>query len=290
MKMIIPVAKNLLIAVNELDYGDADLAMVRSWFVDDPEKKIFLDSGVYNFATQYALTHDLSMDQALSFAPSEMEGFENLFTRYVSIVHALDECLWGYIEIDQGGRENKIKTRARLEALGLHPIPVYHPLNDGWDYFDYLAERYDRICFGNIVNAKDATRKRLIATAWERHRKYPHLWIHVLGLQLHSWLYSLPLNSCDTSSWLHPVRWPRYPSRCMGAVNGLMGPEYRYVLTKDGATSDDLGGSKHAVAVCGYTHHLDGLTWQGYVSELARMGFATYPPPLKGLEATNVKN
>ena len=58
------------------------------------------------------------------------------------------------VEVDQGGRENKIKTRARLEKMGLRPIPVYHPLNDGWDYFDYLAENYDRICMGNVVNAE----------------------------------------------------------------------------------------------------------------------------------------
>ena len=62
-----------------------------------------------------------------------------------------------------------------LEQMGLRPIPVYHPFNDGWDYFDYLAERYDRICFGNVVQADRETRKRLVATAWERHRKYPHL-------------------------------------------------------------------------------------------------------------------
>ena len=61
----------------------------------------------------------------------------------------------------------------QAESLGLKPIPVYHPLLDGWDYFDELAAQYDRICFGNIVQAPAATRIRLLHTLWERHRRYP---------------------------------------------------------------------------------------------------------------------
>jgi hypothetical protein len=52
-----------------------------------------------------------------------------------------------------------------LEQMGLRPIPVYHPFNDGWHYFDYLAERYDLVCFDNVVQADRETRKRLVATA-----------------------------------------------------------------------------------------------------------------------------
>jgi hypothetical protein len=48
--------------------------------------------------------------------------------------------LSGYTELDQGGRDHKRRTRTRLHDLGLNPIPVYHPFNDGWDYFG--AEQY----------------------------------------------------------------------------------------------------------------------------------------------------
>jgi hypothetical protein len=37
-----------------------------------------------------------------------------------------EERLWGYIELDKGGRENKLRTRTRLHNHGLNPIPVYH--------------------------------------------------------------------------------------------------------------------------------------------------------------------
>ena len=90
--------------------------------------------------------------------------------------------LWGYIELDQGGAVHKRRTRTALEQAGLAPIPVYHPFNDGWDYFDELCARYDRICVGNVVQAPRAIRCRIFATVWERQRAYPDVWIHYLGV------------------------------------------------------------------------------------------------------------
>ena len=101
----------------------------------------FIDSGVFNLSTRHAAKHDLTMDQALALAPTEIDGFDELFAKYVRLVTELGDKVWGYIEIDQGGKANKIKTRARLEELGLRPIPVYHPFNDGWDYFGEIAAR-----------------------------------------------------------------------------------------------------------------------------------------------------
>src|SRR5579884_1416889 len=138
-----PMHDHLLVAVNELEGAESMEFLKRA--TSDPMKRIFLDSGVFNLAMTFAKKHNVSHDVALSMAPDEIEGFKELFEKYVDLVRTYGKRLWGYIEIDQGGRDNKIKTRAKLEALGLRPIPVYHPFSDGWDYFDYLAERYDRI-------------------------------------------------------------------------------------------------------------------------------------------------
>jgi hypothetical protein len=219
------------------------------------------------------------MDAALSTSPQEMDGFEPLLERYSYIARRLENRLWCYIEIDQGGRENKIKTRARLEKLGLRPTPVYHPLNDGWDYFDYLAERYDRICVGNIVNARPPARRRLIATIWERHRKYPDLWIHMLGLTPNQWLNSFPVNSGDSSSWLHAIRWTEFPAHCDGARLEDMGRGYRYVLTNAGGTATDEAGSNKAVTFSGYKARMDMLTWRTHLRSLQELGFEIYPAP-----------
>jgi hypothetical protein len=175
----------------------------------------------------------MSMDVALSLAPEEIDGFDDLFNRYVTLAHKWGDKAWGIVEIDQGGRENKIRTRARLEALGIRPIPVFHCLNDGWDYFQYLADRYDRIAVGNVVQADQATRKRIIATMWERRRSYPDLWIHALGLTPSSLTVSYPMNSCDSSTWVGPTRWGK--TYAWGASQRLwdVGDGFSYDLKAD---------------------------------------------------------
>ena len=162
----------------------------------------FLDSGVFWLTNQHKKTHGTTMDEALALAPEEIDNFDWLFDVYVEVVKEVGDQLWGYNELDQGGKENKIRTRARLEGMGLRPIPVYHPLNDGWDYFDELAKEYDRICFGNLVQAPPPVRKRLLATAFERHAEYPDLFIHFLGITPNEIQMALPFDSCDSSAWI----------------------------------------------------------------------------------------
>lgn len=267
---------HLLVAVNELAGPDSLAFFLRA--IQNPEKRIFLDSGVFNLAMTYARKHEVSHDVGLSMAPEEIDGFSDLFDQYVDLVRTHGDHLWGYIEIDQGGRENKIRTRARLEALGLRPIPVYHPLNDGWDYFDYLAQRYDRICFGNIVKADRATRIRLIATAWERHRKYPHVWIHLLGLTPNEWLNAFPVNSGDSSSWMAPIRWTRFTVYCDGASAGEMERGYRYIL---GGDAQALDGSQQATALSAYQARMGMLSWRAHMQALSDLGITKYPEPTR---------
>lgn len=263
---------HLLIAVNEIT-GPADYTHLQYWL--NQGKKIFLDSGVFNLATTYARKHGLSMDEALSTPPERMEGFDRLFEKYVSIVRQFEGQLWGYIEIDQGGRENKIKTRARLEALGLRPVPVYHPLNDGWDYFDELAQQYDRICFGNIVQADAPTRQRLLATMWQRHCRYPHLWIHILGLTPNAVMNAYPSNSADSSSWLVGLRWAAaMRERAMGASAGTFPLHFRY---KYGSDPDSETGNNKAVKLAGYWAAMIGRNWRNHLQALADQQMEVYP-------------
>lgn len=219
--------ENLLIAVNELKNAN-DVEALGRWIGQG--KNMFLDSGIFNLAMQHVRAHGVTHNEALNLPPEEIDGFADLFEKYVSVVRDFAPSLWGYIELDQGGRENKIRTRARLEAMGLNPIPVYHPLADGWEYFDYLAQRYDRICLGNIVQANRATRLRLLATIHQRKRAYPHLWVHALGLTPNELSYTLAPESADSSSWLSSVRWSGYNERTCGAPLGGLPREFQYEL------------------------------------------------------------
>lgn len=177
----------------------------------------FLDSGIFNLTNRHMRAHGTTMDQALALAPEEIDGFDWLFDVYCELTSAIGDDLWGYNELDQGGLENKRRTRKRLEAEGLRPIPVYHPLNDGWDYFDELATGYDRICYGNLVQASKPARIRLLLAAMERHQDYPDLFIHFLGLTPNEWQFGLPFDSADSSSWSYSFRFaPSEQFRGMG--------------------------------------------------------------------------
>lgn len=234
----------MLVAVNEIETPANRQRL--SNFID--KMPVFLDSGVYNLTNTHAQKHGLSMDEALAYAPDKIDGFEELFEKYCGLIKQFGVKLWGFSEIDQGGRENKIKTRARLEKLGVFPIPVYHPLNDGWDYFDYLAERYDRICFGNVVMADAIMRKRLIATAWERRRKYPNLWIHALGLTPSALTVAFPINSCDSSTWIGPARWGQHRAFASNEVFGSLDMEFVYAY----GNAQGPRGYDKAVTMCSY--------------------------------------
>lgn len=169
----------------------------------------FLDSGIFYLTNQHKRAHNVTMDEALALPPDRIDNFSWLLDVYLELCTDYGDQLWGYNELDQGGKDNKIETRAKLESLGLRPMPVYHPLNDGWEYFDELAANYDRMCYGNIVQASRPTRLRLLMTAYERHARYPNLYIHFLGLTPNDIQLGLPFDSADSSTWTAVFRYPQ---------------------------------------------------------------------------------
>lgn len=239
---------HVLVAVNELDSRKALDTLDRLC----DTRKVLLDSGVFNLAMTHARAHDTSHDVALSMAPEEIDGFDALWDRYAQVATTYADRLWGIVELDQGGIANKPRTRGRIEAeVGITPMPVYHPLLDGWDYYDTLASSYDRICYGNLVKASPPVRLRLIHAASERARDYPHLWTHLLGVYPNENLMSLPLRgSCDSSSWLTSLRWmPSWKAWAMAKMIAHYPPPMWY------GTSDRRESYRHAEALNANTCH-----------------------------------
>jgi hypothetical protein len=252
---------HMLIAVNEIR-GKNLYQLER---VLNSGASVLIDSGIFWLTNEHKRAHGMTMDQALALAPDEIDGFNELLGDYVDVCGKYGDRSWGYIELDQGGRENKIKTRTKLEKAGLHPIPVYHPLNDGWDYFDYLAERYDRICFGNIVQADRFTRIRLIATAYERKRKFPHLWIHLLGFTPNQWMNAFPIDSADSSTWTVTVKWGGYIEKAAGQSLGHLNKDFQYMM---GAEVDADNGHRKGWMQGAYAVHFQELNWQSHINRL----------------------
>ncbi len=219
----VAIPRYSLIATNDLmnnKSGQRDLFNR----LDDPENRLLLDSGIFWLTNKHKREHPpMTMDEALSLPPGAIDGFDLLWETYTKLVTQFEDRLWGYIELDQGGAENKKKTRAKLEGIGLRPIPVYHPLNDGWDYFDELCQGYDRICVGNVVQANYADRRALLHMIWERHRRYPDVWIHLLGVTPDAMCTVYPANSTDSATFAYSLKFGANTTPFSTGMNGRIG-------------------------------------------------------------------
>ena len=217
-----------LIAVNEIN-SEENISMIDAML--DRGCKLLIDSGVYSLAAKTAERLNVSHDVALRMPIDKLDGFKELFDRYVSLAKKYQDRAWGIVEVDLGGRDQKRITRKKLEGLGIRAIPVYHPLNDGWDYFDELATNYDRICVGNIVNASPYVRLRILSTIYERRARIaPKLWMHALGLTPNQWLCGYPVSSADSSAWLNVVRWSGYKERACLRTLCNVDRHFQYLL------------------------------------------------------------
>lgn len=260
----------MLLALNEI-HTPEHLNTIEQW-TGPQGVRLLLDSGVFNLARTFADARGIPLNEAFGASPGEVEGFEPLFDKYVATVKRLEGGLWGYIEIDMGGAAGKTQTRNRLESMGLRPIPVYHPFNDPPEYFDELARCYDRICIGNLVKSSSATRKRLMATLWERARAYPHLWIHLLGLTPNPWFNAYPFASSDSSGWLMGLRWTDSDRERAALQNcGVMGRAFAY---QRGTPIEGPVGHTKATQLAAYRAAMNLRNWRNHLSAIDQLSLS----------------
>lgn len=262
------IVNRVLIAVNEINSAKGKMKLTGMIAAGC---HVLIDSGVYSLAASTAAVRGITHDAALRMPIDQLDGFNELFNRYCDIAKACQETAWGLVEVDLGGRDQKIKTRTKLEAMGIRPIPVYHPLNDGWEYFDYLAKNYDRICVGNIVNASQYVRLRLLSTIWERKlRVNPDLWVHMLGLTPNESLCAYPVNSADSSSWLNTVRWDGYMERANLRTIGKLHKNFQYEL---GDTESGRQGVRMGAVGTAFIRR----NWNLYLNAMKEVGLYENP-------------
>lgn len=271
-----PCLDMVLVAVNDVMTDGAAASELEQPLQDG--KLVLLDSGIFWLTNRHARAHGVSMNDALALSPDDIDGFDQLWPRYVELVKRYEPALWGFMELDQGGADNKRATRARIEdAAGVSPIPVYHPLNDGWSYFDELATAYDRICLGNVVQAHHRLRTELLHTMWERRRAYPSLrWVHSLGLDPCDDLLAVPTESCDATSWQEPLRWPwGIRPHAMLEAFGHTSRDFQY---RKGSEGDDPAGIARAELACAWELRSSHLNWREHWAALERELGPMVPP------------
>jgi hypothetical protein len=255
----------ILVAVNDVNpESEVDIAFMERLL--DSGARVLLDSGVFWLTNRHKRAHGITMDKALGLHPDEIDDFEWLWDRYLKLHALFGDRLWGMIELDQGGAVRKRETRKRLHDLGIYPIPVYHPLNDGAEYFDELAESTDRMCLGNVVQANSKTRERLLMALYERKRAYPHLWVHLLGYSMNEWLHAAPVESCDSSSWLTIIRWAASArERSMLKNFSAFPTNMRYDYE---AAGDAPGGRDRSIAMASAAWRFNHLNWLDHLNNL----------------------
>lgn len=271
--------KHLLCAVQQID-SPKHFEMIDRWV--GAGGKIFLDSGIFPLTNAHARAHGVSMDEALALAPDEIDGFDDLLKQYMGLCRRLGSRLWGYTELDQGGAENKRKTRAWLEDEGLRPIPIYHPINDGWDYLDELLEVYDRICLGNVVQANRQARSELLLMAHERIRRAKkRVWVHVLGHTPNPAFVALPFNSSDSTEHIYALQYGSHQNngRAMLAnFSSIHDPAFSGDRSaKETVEEQRERGDMKAAMFSAWIAHTDLVCWEQQRSDLAGLFAETGP-------------
>lgn len=220
-----------------------------------------IDSGVFELVSSHARVTSRSLAEVFGQPPMTIPGYTALLAKYHEVLGRIGHLVWGYVELDIGGAAVKKQTRTELERAGLRPIPVYHPLNDPHDYFDELARSYERICVGNMVGMEPQQRLRLLATIWERKRKYPHLWVHLLGYTPNQWLLAYPVDSTDTTAWMQTFRFRSASVRCSLSPFSYLPTAWRLQHGTPDEYMQALGVAT-TMAAC------DARIWAGYAALL----------------------
>lgn len=232
----------------------------------DEGHTVLFDSGVFVLASSFARKMDYSYERVLKLEPSRIPNYDRFNDIYLSVIEQYGSRLWGYVEMDFGGETRKTQSRTSAEANGYNPIPVYHPLIDSAEYLETLLSSYQRICWGGLARAGSSEHIRLMAMAWDVHRRYPNCWFHFLGVGPRWTLYAYPVNSYDSTSWRMVTNWGGdFVDYVMGKTFKGFSRDFSYEL---GSDPNGITGSmkvKKMALISANCSHI------GYVDHLVEM-------------------
>lgn len=153
----------------------------------DPEQKFLLDSGAFS---AYTVGAEIEIEAYADF----VRRWEHRLEHYMNLDEILD---WKASQ----------RNQARLEEMGLSPVPVFH-IGSPVEIFRDLCETHDFIAIGNLVtlNKRDP---KVWTVLEEIHSIAQDRQVLLHGLGLISWPLARrwPWRSIDSSAWSEPLRY-----------------------------------------------------------------------------------
>jgi hypothetical protein len=171
-------------------YKDTDLDTLFAKYFTPPFPDVFADSGGFSAETQGAT---ISINEYADW----VKRWRHLFTTYAN----LDVI---------GNPEATALNQAKLEDLGLAPLPVFHTGSE-WSHLEALAERYPYIALGGMVPHMRFP-KRIMPWLIKAFKLAKGKSVfHGFGATSWEIVSQLPWYSVDSSSWGQGFRFGQVP-------------------------------------------------------------------------------
>jgi len=142
---------------------------------------------------------------------ADSQGGTISFDEYTAWLRKYSDLFLTYSNFDViGDQAGTDENQLILEAMGLHPFPVFTLQRSGADYRSlqmYLDSGYEYIALGGCVPFAGQTRKLMphLIKCFRLAESYPTVF-HGFGINTWEILKSLPFYSADASSWVSGMK------------------------------------------------------------------------------------
>jgi hypothetical protein len=232
-------------------------------------KRVYLDSGGFTLAHDYAKETGRSVGEVFMSNPSTLPFFEKWFGIYKEIVPKLAPYLWGYVEVDFGNYQERCETRQRsFDEAGIVPVPVFRAGFDPMSVLTDLLRKYDRICIAGTILLSSNQYSLVYNEVYKQWKEVnPDCYLHVLGLGAFGAFSQFNFPSCDSSTFSTDVRFGGTSGYCYTGISSAA--VYTSKFAQDAnrqpheSISMPIGGRlgilRHSIYNLGRKEHLRGV-------------------------------
>ena len=153
---------------------------------------IFLDSGAFSAKS--------------TGNPIDIQNYMSYIKKHINEIKV-------YANLDViGSAEKTWENQAIMEAEGLNPLPVFHPMSDPVKYLHRCLDNYEYFAVGGIAHkgASGPMRREILDGVWNiltHNDGMPKAKVHGFGVTDTVLLHRYPFFSVDSSSWVYRGRY-----------------------------------------------------------------------------------